>query len=46
MKQWSVYVEVRVDGEAPEDAGGELLDELELFDAAVSCGKGGYSARR
>ena len=45
MREWSVYVEIHTDAEVPEDAGGELLDELELFDAAVSCGKGGYSAQ-
>ncbi len=45
MKTWSVYVETRVDLDVAEDALAELGHELELFDAVVGGGKGGYSAR-
>lgn len=45
MRAWSVYVKAQVDLNVTEDALAELGHELELFDAAVSGGKGGYSVR-
>lgn len=45
MRNWNLYLEVRVISDVPAAALGELGQELELFDAVVAPADAGYSAQ-